>query len=155
MCIFTVHNEVAKLMFLQASVCPQGECLPQCMLQYHTQSPGSRHPPGTDTPMGAGTTPLKRRPLLQTVCILLECILVVIVSCNKIPDCVIEKGFIVLSSDEPSQTKVSNNSLCKLIERSHSKTPRKITPQMMPGLNILSTLLTGSVTGERIHKYIL
>ena len=47
--IFTVRNEVAKVMFLQASVCPRGGgCLPQCMLGYHT--PGSRHPPGADPP---------------------------------------------------------------------------------------------------------
>ena len=45
----TVRNEVAKVMFLQASVCPQGGrwgCLPQCMLGYHTHPPPrSRHPP--------------------------------------------------------------------------------------------------------------
>ena len=40
--IFTVRNEVAKAMFLQASVCPHGGCLSQCMLIYHT--PQSRHP---------------------------------------------------------------------------------------------------------------
>ena len=53
-------------MFLQASVCPHGGCLPQCMLGYHT--PPSRHPsqeqtpPRADTPWGADT-PLSRHPL--------------------------------------------------------------------------------------------
>ena len=50
----TVRNEVAKVMFLQACVCPQGGCL-LC-----TEAPHSR----------------ERRLLLRTVRILLECILV-------------------------------------------------------------------------------
>ena len=43
--------------------------------------------------------------------------------CNKeLPDCVKPKGFIVVSSGQPSQTKVSNISLCKLSEPSiHSR----------------------------------
>ena len=52
--IFTIRNEVAKVMFLQASVCPQGGCLPQCVLGYPPRAdsprPGSRHPHGADTP---------------------------------------------------------------------------------------------------------
>ena len=83
--IITVRNEVAKVTFLQASVCPQEGmcgCLPQCMLGYHT--PPSRHPPekgvwyppGVDPPPpGADTSP-EIRSLLRTVRILLECILV-------------------------------------------------------------------------------
>ena len=75
-------------MFLQASVCPQGGCLPQCMLGYHTHTPGSRHPspweqtpPEQTPPLGADTPPEsrhlpERRPLLRMVRILLECILV-------------------------------------------------------------------------------
>ena len=68
-------SEVAKVMFLQASVCPQGGwgCLPQCMLAYHTPSPEpvppweqthprSRHPPGADTPLRADT-PREQTPL--------------------------------------------------------------------------------------------
>ena len=56
--IVTVRNEVAKVMFLQASVCPQGwgggVCLSPC---WDTTPPGTRHtpwsrhpPPGPDTP---------------------------------------------------------------------------------------------------------
>ena len=53
MFLITVCSEVAKVMFLHLSACPQGGGLPQCILGYHPQSspPGSRHPPG------AGTTP--------------------------------------------------------------------------------------------------
>ena len=56
----TVRQRIAKVMFLQASVCPQGGrwgCLPQCMLGYHTPQsrhpPGSRHPPRSRHPPGA------------------------------------------------------------------------------------------------------
>ena len=89
-CIFTVRNEVAKVMFLQVSVCPGGSA------SVHAGIP---HPPGADPPradiiLGADTslgpdtpspqdqtpprdqTPPPRRLLLRTVCILLECILV-------------------------------------------------------------------------------
>ena len=48
--LVTIRNEVAKVMFLQACVCPRGGCLPQCMLGYHTPPPGSRHPPWEQTP---------------------------------------------------------------------------------------------------------
>ena len=77
--VITVRNEVAKVMFLQVSVCPQEGwgCLPQCMLGYHmppeqTHIPtGSRHPsrsrpppeqvpPGADTP--EQTPPPKQTP---------------------------------------------------------------------------------------------
>ena len=77
--VITVRNEVAKVMFLQACVCPHGGCLPQCMLGYHPPEqtppppppgadpsradtpreqtpPRSRHPPGADNP-GADTPP--------------------------------------------------------------------------------------------------
>ena len=116
--IVTVRNEVAKVMFLQASVCPQGgwvgvsvsvhggihprgrhppEQMPPATdtPPEQTPPPGSRHhPPGVDTPPeqthppeqtppppgadapGADTPPPERRPLLRTVRILLECILV-------------------------------------------------------------------------------
>ena len=73
--IFTVHNEVAKVMFLQASVCPHagGVCLSAC---WDTTPP----PPGADIPQEQTTprtdTPPGRRPLLRTVRILLECIFV-------------------------------------------------------------------------------
>ena len=57
--IITGRNEVvAKVMLLQACVCPRGEgCLPQCMLGY---PPRTRHPPRPDTPppLGPGRTPL-------------------------------------------------------------------------------------------------
>ena len=60
--VFTVRNEVAKVIFLQASVCPQGGwgCLPQCMLGYHPL--GSRQPPRADIPTGAATA--KQTPTL-------------------------------------------------------------------------------------------
>ena len=97
--LFTVRNEVAKVMFLQACVCPHGGGLPQCMLGYYGP-PGSRHPPGADppgpdTPHSGSRQPPPREqahppwkqtlpwsrppqiwPLLRTVHILLECILV-------------------------------------------------------------------------------
>ena len=42
-------------MFLQVSVCPQGGCLPQCMLGCHTPPGPGRHPPRTrQTPPGPG-----------------------------------------------------------------------------------------------------
>ena len=53
--IITVRNEVAKVMFLQASVCPQEGvcgCLPQCMLGYHT--PSRADTPQADTPPEEG-----------------------------------------------------------------------------------------------------
>ena len=74
-------------------------CLLQCMLGYHppeqtppwSRPPGAdppeQTPPGVDTPLGADTpqeqtpprsTPPEIRPLLRTVRILLECILVII-----------------------------------------------------------------------------
>ena len=59
--IFTVRNEVAKVMFLQASVCPQGGggvCLSAC---WDTTPPRGRHPSGADTPPGADT-PLEQTP---------------------------------------------------------------------------------------------
>ena len=87
--IFTVRNEVAKVMFLQASVCPQGEGV---SVSVHAGIP---HPLGADTPPRADNpweqtppsweqtpprsrhpSPQERRPLLRTVRILLECILV-------------------------------------------------------------------------------
>ena len=63
-------------------MCPHGRgCLPQCMLGYHpprsrprADTPGA-DTPGADTPR-ADTFP-ERRPLLRTVRILLECILVI------------------------------------------------------------------------------
>ena len=63
--LFTVRNEFAKVMFLQASVCPHGGrgggCLPQCMLGYQ---PWSRHPPGADT--HPEQTPPEQTPPEQT-----------------------------------------------------------------------------------------
>ena len=102
--VITVRNQVARVMFLQACVCPQGGwCLPQCMLGYHTlppradtpqeqtppgsgppgadTPPQSRHPPGADTP--GSRHPPEIRSLLRTVRILLECILVYMVECGQ------------------------------------------------------------------------
>ena len=59
----------AKVIFSQACVCPQGGCLPQCMLGYTplgADTPQSRHPleqttpPRADTPRG--DTPREQTP---------------------------------------------------------------------------------------------
>ena len=47
MCLITVRNEVAKVMFLHLSVCPRGGVLPRCMLGYH--------PPPEQTPQQTAT----------------------------------------------------------------------------------------------------
>ena len=97
--IITVRNEVAKVMFLQVCVCPKGgrripACLaggiPACLstgLQ-GVPAPGGAcsggacsqggvpAPRGYLPPGGGETPPTSRRLLLQTVRILLECILV-------------------------------------------------------------------------------
>ena len=74
--IFSGRNEVvAKVMFLQASAILStgvggGECLPQCMLWYHTpgaDTPQIRHTPiplGADTPQEQ--TPPEHTPWEQT-----------------------------------------------------------------------------------------
>ena len=79
----TVRNEVVKVMFLQACVCPHGGggvCLNASWDTPPEQTPlrEQTHPPPTreQTPPGADTRPRERRPLLRTVRILLECILV-------------------------------------------------------------------------------
>ena len=100
--IFTVRNEFAKVMFLQACVCPGGDvCLSACWdttpweqkPPHPPEQPApppeqthpleqtttrSRHPPPGADPPGTDTPPEQTppRPLLRTVRILLECILV-------------------------------------------------------------------------------
>ena len=120
--IITVRNEVAKVMFLQAFVCSQGGgwgCLPQCMLGYHTPQsrhpPGSRYPPGADPPTGADTpqlgadTPLPEiRPLLRTVRILLECILV----CNMLLTHTHTNATICFSEKESFSYTFISNTVC-------------------------------------------
>ena len=56
--IITGRNEVvAKVMFLQVCVCPQGGgCLPQCMLGYHP--PDQADPPGPGRPPRTRQNPL-------------------------------------------------------------------------------------------------
>ena len=69
--IFTVRNEVSKVMFLHLSVIlSTGRGLPQCMLGYHppgANPPKSRHPPpGPGNPPGAdppGQTPPRDQAL--------------------------------------------------------------------------------------------
>ena len=61
--IFTGRNKVvAKVMFLQVCVCPQGGgCLPQCMLG--CQTPTGSRPPGTrQTPLGPCRPPPDQAP---------------------------------------------------------------------------------------------
>ena len=48
-------------MFLQVCVCPQGGCLPQCMLGCHTP-PGMETPPGWRTPPDGEPPPRWRTP---------------------------------------------------------------------------------------------
>ena len=98
--VVTVRNEVAKVMFLQASVCPQGGCLVPggCLLRGSVCSWGVSTwggclllggcllqggwvsaPRGWYPSMHWGRhPPQERQLLLQMVCILLECILVVV-----------------------------------------------------------------------------
>ena len=55
----TARNEVAKVMFLHVSVCPQGG-LPQCMLGYNPPPPRSKHP--KDQPSRSRNTPPEQAP---------------------------------------------------------------------------------------------
>ena len=83
--------QVAKVMFLQVWVCPHGGvCLSACWDTTprantppgsrhpppRADTPQSRHPPGEQIPPRGQTPPWDKRPLLRTVRILLECILV-------------------------------------------------------------------------------
>ena len=70
----------AKVIFSQASVCPQGG---RGSVSVHAgiypPPPGTRHPPGADTPPQADTplgSRLQHTVNERPVCILLECILV-------------------------------------------------------------------------------
>ena len=84
-CIFTVLNEVAKVMFLHLSVVlfTGGVFLSACWDTPQDQAPPWEQtppPPQDQAPPGPGTPPPRRceqrRLLLRTVRILLECILV-------------------------------------------------------------------------------
>ena len=59
--LITVRNEVAKVMFLHRSVCPQGG-LPQCMLRYHPPGPGTPLRDQAAPPPGPGTLPDQAHP---------------------------------------------------------------------------------------------
>ena len=75
LCIFTVRNEVAKVMFLHLSVFPHASV--HAGIPPPDQTPLGADPPLADTPPGADLPPPpSRRLLLRTVRILLECILV-------------------------------------------------------------------------------
>ena len=80
--IFTVRNEVAKVMFLHMCVCPQGA---SASVHAGIPPPGAR-PHWEQAPLGADTPgsrhPPSRRLLLRTVRILLECTLCFL---NNIP----------------------------------------------------------------------
>ena len=103
--LITVRNKVVKVMFLHVSVCPQGGVPGQvppwdqvhplgpgtpCRYQVHPPlGPGT--PPGTRyIPPGPGTPP-RRRLLLRTVRILLECIIVVKLSQGLLSFCLIHR----------------------------------------------------------------
>ena len=78
--IFTVRNSsCGKVMFSQASVCPQGVS-GSGSGGVHTplgRHPPARHFPGRHPPSPRQTPPPPpRRPLQRTVCTLLECVLV-------------------------------------------------------------------------------
>ena len=97
-CIITVRNQVAKVMFLQVSVCPQGESAPGdggCLVWGGSLLPGVcawsggvcsggrgnlvwgvPDPGGVGIPACTEADPRERRLLLRTIRILLECILV-------------------------------------------------------------------------------
>ena len=70
--VFTGRNEVAKVMFLQASVCPQGLGVSASVHAGIPHPPGadtpwSGHPLGADTPLpGSRHTPRSRHPPEQT-----------------------------------------------------------------------------------------
>ena len=75
--LVTGHNEVvAKVMFLQVCVCPQGGgCLPQCMLGYQTPlgpgrppSPHQAAPRTRQTPQTRHTPPGPGRPPREADC---------------------------------------------------------------------------------------
>ena len=56
--LITVRNEVAKVMFLHLSVCPQGRDLPQCMLGYPPEEqapPRDQDPPQQTAKVTDGT----------------------------------------------------------------------------------------------------
>ena len=59
--IFTVRNEVAKVMFFTGVCLSTGGCLPQCMLGYHplpgADTPPEQTPPGADTPQSRHPSP--------------------------------------------------------------------------------------------------
>ena len=63
--LVTGRNEVvAKVIFLQVSVCPQGGggCLPQCMLGCHTPPPRMEEPPQMEEPPRMENPPGWRNP---------------------------------------------------------------------------------------------
>ena len=86
--IVTVRNEVAKVMFLQVSVCPRGVPAPRgclvgrggCLVLGMGKGAWSGGVPGLGggggIPACTEVDPRERQLLLQMVCILLECILV-------------------------------------------------------------------------------
>ena len=89
--VITVRNSgCRKVMFSQASVCPQGwgRCTPpRQTLRPGQIPPPRRHPPGTHTPrqIPSALPPPPRRPLQQMVRILLHFILIVYLSNMFIP----------------------------------------------------------------------
>ena len=58
--LVTVRNEVAKVMFLHLSVCPQGG-LPQCMMGYHYH-PREQSPREQASPPEQAPTPQEQAP---------------------------------------------------------------------------------------------
>ena len=55
--IFTVRNEVAKVMFLQVCVCPQGRGYPRMPCRWYPSMPCSRSPGGAISACIAGGIP--------------------------------------------------------------------------------------------------
>ena len=88
--IITVRNEVAKVMFLQVCVCPQGGGIPGCLVTGvgggGACSGGSAPGGGAGIPACTETEPPPRERwlLLRTVRIPLECILVVQIYCYNL-----------------------------------------------------------------------
>ena len=58
--VFTIHNEVAKVMFLQMCVCPQGGVGVSASVHAGIPTPLGADPPRADTP--GADTPQSRHP---------------------------------------------------------------------------------------------
>ena len=77
-CIFTVCNEVAEVIFLHLSVCPQGGGLPQCMLGY----PPDQTSRGKQTPQQTATAADGTHPTGMYSCYVKETRFILLPQCG-------------------------------------------------------------------------